>query len=924
MARALPAIGSRALVARAEQKLFQREQAAVQADDGLLAKKERVSIVLKSAMEIVLEDSSDESIAELERALEAAQQVGVLPQVRVQARKILAQEQAKRKRYQDLEEQLHKMLKLAEAAHLEFMEQNANSDRLQSKTNSSSSSPTGSISSEQVSGAARMRLLNAVKRKAEMTLHQLRQAVAAAQGHKLTSDLLGQAIRVIQSIEQDQTHEDVHEHKLKQLLDLKDPEKIKAQLQLARRRDEARGPKSQKIVSELQARVTKLTQREQHQQWLDAEIEAAIAHRDAYRLRQLTNQGRALELTVLPATTKLLHQLEQEQFEREVLGQPAASSSSSALVPTEALADSYAQRKRGSVNERLDVFVQRKKEAVEKVLDFVAYDPTLRKFEEAKQVISEAKATKVPPSIITEMEKRLTDLEDKFGPRLHAEENLLQILRTSELVSYDMTEDEEEDGPVLHDMAKIAVLRKAVNDARKMGVVEDLLDAGETLLFRSCTFEFQQREAAENLRQMLNNQQLSDDKQLEELHLAIDAASRCGLATLHAERELLRLREVQVNREAAEAELREARKGQGAQGKARLEAAIQAAKSAGVEASKLQAANSRMQELKEHYKKCSLVAGNIRRKLQTLEQEPWKFQQIVASAQSLQPWTTELDKLVRTATAQLDKCIKGQAQQREVEAELQALLARISEGRASGQTCADDTVQLAQVMVKAKEAKVRKEIFEEGEQQLKGLRREGCQRTVAEHRLRLALNAKDFGEIERSIREVRALEGLTAGNHSARGDQVHQPQSARLMDSANSMLRHLGDMSTRRQAAEHALMLRINDNEDNALHMHAAVDGQANSDDAHQGTEQWVRELMEIVHEAKQCGVAPSLIEHAKLKIRQKRREIREEEEAALALKKTLGKKDVSPQELLRSIRKVQRFHSKPSTSRTEDATTRP
>merc|ERR1711966_283769 len=116
-------------------------------------------------------------------------------------------------------------------------------------------------------------------------------------------------------------------------------------------------------------------------------------------------------------------------------------------------------------------------------------------------------------------------------------------------------------------MAKIAVLRKAVNDARKTGVVEDLLDAGETLLFRSCTFEFQQREAAENLRQMLNNQQPPDEKQLEELHLAIDAASRCGLATLHAERELLRLREVQVNREAAEAELREARKGQGAQGK---------------------------------------------------------------------------------------------------------------------------------------------------------------------------------------------------------------------------------------------------------------------------------------------------------------------------------------------------------------------
>lgn len=204
------------------------------------------------------------------------------------------------------------------------------------------------------------------------------------------------------------------------------------------------------------------------------------------------------------------------------------------------------------------------------------------------------------------------------------------------------------------------------------------------------------------------------------------------------------------------------------------------------------------------------------------------------------------------------------------------------------------------------------------------MKREGCQRTVAEHRLRLALNAKDSGEIERSIREVRALEGLNAGSHSARGEQPHQPQSARLMDSANSMLRHLGDMATRRQTAEAALLQRITDSEDDSLSYVAAVDAQADSVHAvaQQGTEEWVKEVMEIVHEAKQSGVAPSLIDHAKLKIRQKRRERREEDEATTALKKTLAKKDVTTQELLSRIRKVQRFHAKPPTSRPSGANT--
>merc|ERR1711865_13084 len=91
---------------------------------------------------------------------------------------------------------------------------------------------------------------------------------------------------------------------------------------------------------------------------------------------------------------------------------------------------------------------------------------------------------------------------------------------------------------------------------------------------------------------------------------------------------------------------------------------------------------------------------------------------------------------------------------------------------------------------------------------------------------------------------------------TSRSDGGSVRQSARLMDTANSMLRHLGDMTTRRQAAEHALMQRISDSEENSLEMHAAVDGQADSIVAQQGTEEWVKEMVELVHEAKQSGVA--------------------------------------------------------------------
>jgi hypothetical protein len=331
-------------------------------------------------------------------------------------------------------------------------------------------------------------------------------------------------------------------------------------------------------------------------------------------------------------------------------------------------------------------------------------------------------------------------------------------------------------------------------------------------------------------------------------------------------------------------------------------------------------ASERIDDLDEHYRKCCLAAGNIRRSMPQFEKEPWRLQQIVEDAQVLKPWTSELDKVVRSTKEAIEKNAKAQATKKDLETELLAVLKRIAAGRSSGQTCADDTLQLAQVLHRAKEANAHEDLLNEGEQQLKAMKREGCQRTVAEHRLRLAMTAKDFGEIERSLREVRALGGalLNGTSSSARGERTHHVQSARLMDSATAMLRHLGDMATRKQAAEAALVQKIEGNSDSLPSF--SQEAQAGTTVAQQGTDAWVKEVMEVVHEAKQVGVAPSLIDHAKQKIRQKRRIRLEEMKATAALKRTLQKKNASTQELLRNMRKVERFQK----TSTESANTRP
>lgn len=272
---------------------------------------------------------------------------------------------------------------------------------------------------------------------------------------------------------------------------------------------------------------------------------------------------------------------------------------------------------------------------------------------------------------------------------------------------------------------------------------------------------------------------------------------------------------------------------------------------------------------------------------------------------------------------------KSQARQKEVQMELQELLKRIVSDRLNGQSYDEDAVQLRKVLARARDSNVPAEMISEAEAQLKTLKREGCQRTVAEHRLRLALNSKDYTEIEKALREVRALgQAVVADSSTAAKNDHHQPQSARLIEAANSTLRHLGDVASRRQAAETALLARIADTDGAPLPQlpgnNTGGDVQANSAVSQQGTDTWVKEFMDIVHEAKQSGVAHSLIEHAKLKIRQKRHERKEELKAVSALKKTLLKKDASTQELLRNMRKVERFTGRKFGAKQEGSTLLP
>lgn len=915
------------LLAEASAALSARERAAAREQEEQEAKKARIAQVLRSAVEIVGEDKSDESFSELERAIEAAQAVGVLPHVRVRARKLLADRASTQKRTQQLEDNLarvtHRVLHLLEEEDLPTQCQ---PDLLEARDTSSSdffSFPGGAV-------AAMPPNVERWRRQAGFALRQLGQAIADAKWQGgVGEEVINEAQTLLQRLGDARQRDDAAESALHQLLTIDDPEELQGKLQIVCNKHEVYHPAAQRALAEVEDRVRQLSLRAHNLRWLHEEVDKAGERMDLFRLRQLVSQAQLLELPIPPPILALLHEMEDFHSERSAPG-GVLSTRESKSDPAAGL-EAVGRRERRAHSERMQAYMARRREALETVLTHAEDDPRLHNIDAARQTLADARKLKVPDEEVNAMERRVARLEEKHGERLRAEERLLFILRSPAVVELaavrgeDGMEDEECLLPVLRSATQVAALRDALGSARRAGASQELVEAGDALMSRTLELEAQQRQAANQLRNALHGR-LKTESELHALQQAVEDARACGISTRHAERILERESTDMVLREVAVAELREARKGHGPQGRERLQAAINAATNAGVGARKLRAATSRLTELEQHDRRCRLLAGDLRRTLPSLEAEPWRFEQLMEAAKALQPWTPELQHEVKLGQEAVDSRTTTRTKGRELQAELQAVLqlaANRAEGKSGAETTSEVEATLGRLLPLARKAAasgggVREELLKEAESQYRAAKRGAYQRGAAEHRLRLALSTKDRGELEKSLRDVEANGGLsgkaqnaalgaqgstvtTARAASARSERSNAPpSSARLIDAANEMMRHLGDVAARRQAAEAS------------LHQHLADHRTRTSDDSQDEDRLALeKDLSSAIQEAKHAGVAHSLIEHAKLKLRQRRRDRQEESEAVSALEKCLRKKDPPTQELIRHVSRVDRLRKK-------------
>lgn len=332
------------------------------------------------------------------------------------------------------------------------------------------------------------------------------------------------------------------------------------------------------------------------------------------------------------------------------------------------------------------------------------------------------------------------------------------------------------------------------------------------------------------------------------------------------------------------------------------------------------------------------MAGNLRRV--DVKEEPWRLKQLMDEARGcLLPWTPELEKAVRLIAEQDEKHRAATSKQKSAWAELQAVLQRIMSKRATACIDSSELRKLSGAIERARVSGVEDDSLREAEGHLADFKRVSSQRQVAEHRLHLALNAKDLGEIERASREVEALGCERSTDASSPKSAVNrartdQPRSTRLTEAANAMIRHLGDVASRKQAAEAALLQQTSSDlcgAAGALPSTAWTDGggtgfggtsvstraTSKSCAAAAGSVKGgcAKGIREALHDARQNGVAPSLIEHARVKARQRQREQEEHERACKELQKTLANQGATTQELLRIMRRVQRCRDPTSVS---------
>lgn len=865
------------LLAKAEALLRQHEDEAVKEHVAHESKRELAAAVLQSAIEVATEYPTKSNMHDLELAVQGALRSGQIPELRVKARQLLKSWRQANARSETLEAEVKRLTRQLASLNSKLTA-HWDADGL----GQSSTSTTASSSETAAAQAAKLR------HRQDVCLSHLKRALDGADATKVSEQWYEDARDLVEQVEAENKSQELATRRLEGLLNINSAEELEEALLEQDAAALTSGGQPRRMLNEVAGHVLKMAEQEQLQAWLMKELAIAAENSDLIRLRQLIIQSNSLKLAVPPAMLAHLDKLEQE-------ARDTAFSSTSTFRSV-----------RSDWRERSTEFQSRRHEMLQAAVQIAEEDPNMKTIDAAKKALIEAKQTRAPEEKVAHLEKRLVILETRQLPKIQVEDRLQALIDASEEFNIGSMTD-----VILVADEQIKELSEALAESRKWETDPDLLEEAEDLYKRSYDVQQLRVKAEQELRWALAKSGRSE-MALERVQTAVEECRKLGVKTFKAGRELNRLREAQVNREAAEAELVEASKGLGFQGRARLEAAVRAAKGVGVSADKLRAASRRLNELAEHEQRCTVLAGELQRLIPSLSKEPWRYQQLVEAANMLKPWTPKLERLIQQGQQILKKSHDEQSRSKEAQTNLRSQIKKIEENRSIGQPIQELLGPLQALLEEAKRCGVPEAILREGQLQLRNVKREGNQRAVAEHRLRLALSARDHMEIERSMRQVRALGqvGLSDQNSSqgpgggANIVRSEHPNSARLMDAAGSMLRHLGEAAARRQTAAAALQQHLSG---------SGGDGMGTQADAviSQG---WLKEAQTALVEAEKCGVAPTVIEQAKIKIRTKRREHQEQQDALKALQKVLSKKD-APQAVLQArMRRVQRLQASPDT----------
>ncbi|CAJ1434113.1 unnamed protein product [Effrenium voratum] len=848
------------LLVRAERQLKQIEAQADKAEVTLDSRRELIGCILHAALEGAA-SGNEEDLEKLEQAIEGAQKLGAHAELRVRGRHVLSKWRRKNGRAERAEVEMARLSR-------QLSEISAQLRALPPDLAGHSTSTTCSEGAHEAS----------VRQRQEATLKQLRRAISEAELAGVPLEAVADARDVAESVEEQRKVERSTAKKLEGLIAMQDASQLK---EILLEQKDLAGAETRQRLGEVAEHLIRQAEKEQQQSWLLQELAAAGEQSDAPRLRQLMIEASALDLAVPPSVRALLDELEVEERTQK------AFTSTSTV------------KSRVDVSGKLAAMQARQSKLLRRAIEKAEQSPDGKLLDAAQKALAEAKQTRVPTDDIAAFERRLVALENTHRPRLKVEEGLQKLMQQVEEVCIGAVSDS-----ILKDIVQVHQLARLLADGQRFGADEGLLEEADELHERRHGVLQLRRAAEDELRSALSRR-CQTETDLERLQVAVEECKRLGLNVHTAERQCLRLKELQVNRESTQAELMEASRGVGVQGRLRLETAVRAAKSAGVSAEKLRAASQRLAELREHEQRCDVLAGEVQRALPVLQTQPWRYQQLLEAAAALKPWTSKLERLIAEGKEILDKREKDIARRREVRGQLLLQLKKIEEARAAGKSTHDLLVPLKDLLDKAESAGLQEESIQKGKLLLQNAKREACQRNVAEHRLQLALDARDHAEIERSMRQVRALGqvGLTEqsprGTRHGRGLLVgDRESSAALMEQATSALRNLNEAAARRQAAAAAL---------EALNTSKGLTGIVPKEAEEEGCKS-LRGARSAIQEAKQSGVASTLIEQAKLKLRRRRRDRQDQQEACSSLQKALSKKDVPKQVLLAKMTRVQRL----------------